>query len=69
MAFPARKLLRYLQSLVKEGVTRKVFRNKELQAWVPARVWLPVAGRFAVQCAQCHCAPSVVRVKVVRHKR
>jgi hypothetical protein len=57
MVFAARKLLRYLQSIVKEQVTRKVSRNKELQALGSCQVWLPVCGLLCgAVCTMSLCA-------------
>jgi len=58
------------QNIVKEGLTRKVFRNKELAGKTP-RLWIPAnpfcSDRLRCECAQCHCGFLVARVKVGCH--
>ena len=58
----------WLQSIVKEELTRKVFQNIDL-AGPDCRLDLGASGGMILRCkcARVHCALFVARVKVVRH--
>src|SRR5438309_6215487 len=58
----------YLQNIVKEGLTRKVFWNRDL-AGPDCRPGLEVSAAMTLrcECARVHCALSTARVKVIRH--
>src|SRR5438309_8858275 len=58
----------YLQNIVKEGLTRKVFWNRDL-AGSDCRPGLEVSAALTLrcECARVHCALSTARVKVIRH--
>jgi hypothetical protein len=55
-----------LQSIVKEGLTRKVFRSKDL-AGQDCRSWRISPNDLLRECARVHCALFSPTVKVIGH--
>lgn len=56
------------QNIVKEQLTRKIFRDKDLASPIVSDRMLSVSPEgLRCECARCHCALLVARVKVVRH--
>jgi hypothetical protein len=56
------------QNIVKDGITRKIFRNKDLAGRGLGSGFGAQSDVLRCNWARCYCALLVVTVKVVRHK-